>query len=79
MSTLEANKKGDSSLLRKEFPDKKNQLPWSVDNLCRAFREVYSYLNWHKVIEALNEIPDQISLDAKAFAVFLQIIQKSKP
>ena len=58
MSTLEANKKGDSSILRKEMPDKKTSMSWSVDNLCRAFREVYSYLNWHKVIEALSEIPD---------------------
>jgi hypothetical protein len=59
--------------------DKKNQITWSVDNLVRAFRELFSHLNWQKVFEALSEIPDEISLDAKAFATFLQITNKSKP
>ena len=45
-NTFEANKKGDSTLLRKEVVDKKNQMTWSVDNLVRAFRELFSHLNW---------------------------------
>jgi hypothetical protein len=40
---------------------------WSIDNLARAFRELYSNLNWQKVFEALSEIEDDITLDAKAF------------
>ena len=59
--------------------DKKNQLIWSFDNLQRAFRELYSNLNWAKVFEALSEIEDDIVLDQKAFATFLQLFNKSKP
>jgi hypothetical protein len=46
-------------------------MTWSVDNLVRVFRELFSNLNWSKVFEALSEIPDDIALDAKAFATFL--------
>ena len=59
--------------------DKKNSVTWSVDNLVRAFRELFSHLNWAKVLEALSEITDELYLDAKAFLTFLQIINKSKP
>ena len=52
---------------------------WSIDNLARAFRELYSNLNWQKVFEALSEIEDDIVLDQKAFATFLSIFNKSKP
>jgi Holliday junction resolvasome RuvABC ATP-dependent DNA helicase subunit len=45
-NTYEANKKGDSTILRKDLADKKNQLTWSIDNLVRAFRELYTHLNW---------------------------------
>lgn len=63
-NTFEANKKGDSTLLRKkDLADKKNQIMWSVDNLVRAFRELFSHLNWQKVFEALGEIKDDIALD----------------
>ena len=44
---------------------------WSIDNLARAFRELYSTLNWSKVFEALSEIEDDILLDTKAFLTFL--------
>lgn len=78
-NTFEANKKSDSSLLKKDVVDKKNQIQWSVDNLVRAFRELFSHLNWAKVFEALSEITEDIALDAKAFSMFLQITNKSKP
>lgn len=45
-TTFEANKKGDSTGLKKEVSDKKTQMNWSIDNLARAFRELYSNLNW---------------------------------
>lgn len=32
---------------------------WSVENLARAFRELYSYLNWNKVFDQLGELEDQ--------------------
>jgi hypothetical protein len=32
---------------------------WSVENLARAFWELYSYLNWNKVFEQLGELEDQ--------------------
>ena len=78
-NTFEANKKSDSSLLKKDVVDKKNQIQWSVDNLVRAFRELFSHLNWAKVFEALSEVTEDIVLDAKAFSMFLQITNKSKP
>lgn len=70
-NTFEANRKSDSTLLKKEVVDKKNQVTWSVDNLVRAFRELFSHLNWQKVFEALSEITDEYQLDAKAFTTFL--------
>jgi hypothetical protein len=79
MNTFEANKKSDSSILRKDLADKKNQMTWSVDNLVRAFRELYSHLQWGKVFEALAEIRDEVALDVKAFTMFLQLTNKSKP
>ena len=78
-NTFEANKKGDSTLLRKDLSNKNNSMTWSIDNLSRAFRELFSHLNWHKVFEALSEITDEIWLDSKAFSTFLQITNKSKP
>jgi hypothetical protein len=36
---------------------------WSIDNLGRVFRELYSTLNWTKVFEALTEIEEDIVLD----------------
>ena len=52
---------------------------WSIDNLGRVFRELYSTLNWTKVFEALTEIEDEIILDQKAFATFLNLFNKAKP
>lgn len=54
-------------------------MTWSIDNLARAFRELYSNLNWLKVFEALSEIQEDITLDFKAFQVFLQLFNKTKP
>ena len=54
-------------------------MTWSIDNLVRAFRELFSHLNWQKVYEALSEIYVDLILDAKAFSTFLQITNKSKP
>lgn len=33
-------------------------MSWSIDNLARAFRELYSTLNWNKVFESFGEIED---------------------
>lgn len=77
--TFEASKKGDSTCLNEDPSDKKTQMTWSVDNLARAFRELFSNLQWHRVFEALSEIDEDLSLDAKAFQMFLQIFNKSKP
>ena len=54
-------------------------MTWSVDNLSRLFRELYSNLNWLKVFEALSELEDDIQLDSKGFNTFIQIFNKSKP
>lgn len=78
-TTFEANKKGVGVGSAKEPSDKKTAMTWSVDNLARAFRELYSHLNWLKVFEALSEIEEAVILDGKAFSFFLQIFVKSKP
>jgi hypothetical protein len=44
--------------LNKEIGHKKNTVSWSIDCLARAFREMYSTLNWFKVFEALSNIND---------------------
>lgn len=78
-NTFEASKKGDNSFLKKEPGDKKNQMQWCIDNLAKAFREVWGNLSWLKVFEALSEVEDNIQLDQKAFLYFLQIFNKVKP
>lgn len=78
-NTFEACKKGDSSSVSKDPSNKKTQMTWSIDNLARAFRELYSNLNWSKVFESLSEVEDDVLLDQKAFTVFMQIFNKSKP
>ena len=70
-NTFEANKKSDVQSLNKDPNDKKTQMSWSIDNLARAFRELYSNLNWLKVFEALSELSDNIELDSKGFFTFL--------
>ena len=58
-NTFESNKDGNSASIKKEPEDKKTQMSWSIDNLARAFRELYSTLNWHKVFESFGGISDQ--------------------
>lgn len=55
-NTFESNKDGNSTSIKKEPEDKKTQMSWSIDNLARAFRELYSNLSWHKVFESFGEI-----------------------
>lgn len=57
-NTFESNKDGNSTSIKKEPEDKKTQMSWSIDNLARAFRELYSTLNWNKVFECFGEIED---------------------
>jgi hypothetical protein len=59
-AVYESIKKGESSGLSKEPSDKKSTMGWSIDNLGRVFRELYSTLNWTKVFEALTEIEDDL-------------------
>lgn len=62
-------------------------MSWSIDNLARAFRELYSTLNWHKVFESFGEINDQEippqvlehGLDTKQFQTLMQLFNRSKP
>ena len=70
-AVYESVKKGETQGLQKEPTEKKSTISWSIDNLGRVFRELYSTLNWTKVFEALTEIEDKIVLDQKAFATFL--------
>jgi len=57
-NTFESNKDGSAASLNKEPEDKKTTMSWSVDNLARAFRELYSNLNWTKVFDSFGEIED---------------------
>jgi hypothetical protein len=63
---FEATKKGEK-VSDKDLSDKKNQVGWSLDNLARIFRELYSNFNWLKVFEALSEISEELVFDVKAF------------
>lgn len=74
----ESNKKNQPPSL-KDQSEKKTVMTWSVDNLSRLFRELYSGLNWFKIFEALSELKEDTPLDSKGFATFLQIFNKSKP
>jgi hypothetical protein len=58
-NTFESNINSNSASIKKEPEDKKTIMGWSVENLARAFRELYSYLNWNKVFEQLGELEDQ--------------------
>jgi hypothetical protein len=68
-------------LAEEENEKKINVVTWSIDNLSRVFRELYSHLNWNKVFEALSELDqkDDILLDTKGFNTFLTIFSKCKP
>ena len=55
-NNFESNKDGNSTSLKKEPEDKKTLMTWSIDNLARAFRELYSNLNWLKVFESFGEL-----------------------
>jgi hypothetical protein len=51
-NTFEANREGNHRPLNKEPEDKKTSSSWSLDNLSRAFRELYPILNWNKVFDS---------------------------
>jgi len=34
-------------------------MTWSLDNLARAFRELYPNVNWGRVFESFGELIDQ--------------------
>lgn len=70
-NTLDSCKKGDATAFSKDLSAKKTQMTWGIDNLARAFRELFSNLNWARVFESLVEIEDDITLDSKAFSFFL--------
>lgn len=57
-NTFESNKDGNPASIKKEPEDKKTLMSWSIENLARAFRELYSNLNWNKVFENFGEIED---------------------
>ena len=57
-NAFESNKDGTSTSIKKEPEDKKTQMSWSLDNLSRAFRELYSNLNWLKVFESFGFLED---------------------
>jgi len=86
-NTFESNKDGTAVSIKKDPEDKKTTMSWSVDNLARAFRELYSNLNWNKVFESFGEIEDwelsehilEQGLDQKQFLTLLQLFNKSKP
>jgi hypothetical protein len=75
LNALESNKDGNSNSIKKEPEDKKTLMSWSIDNLARAFRELYSTLNWNNVFESFGEIEDteipqdvlENGLDSKQF------------
>ena len=51
---FEANREGNYRPLSKEPEDKKTTSSWSLDNLSRAFRELYPILNWTKVFDSFQ-------------------------
>ena len=57
-NTMESNKSGQGASIKKEPEDKKTVMSWSIDNLARAFRELYSKLDWQKVFDSFGEIED---------------------
>jgi len=45
--------------LRKEVEDKKVVMGWSVENLGRVFREIYTGFNWSRVVDNFGEIEEE--------------------
>lgn len=80
---FEANRDGNGASLKKEPDPKKNNLSWCIENLARAFRELYPTINWAKVFDSLAEMSEDelevLDLDAKQFQTFLSLFNKSKP
>lgn len=82
-NVFKANKTGDS--LKEKPADKQQITQWQADpnHYARAFRENFSNLNWLKVFEAFSELDEEvdsrISLEAKAYEIFIQIFNRSKP
>ena len=86
-NTFESNKDGNPASIKKEPEDKKTTMSWSIENLARAFRELYTNLNWSKVFESFGEIEDcdisdhvlENGLDSKQFQTLMGLFNKSKP
>ena len=84
-SAFESNKTGTSQSIKKEPEDKKTNMTWSIENLARAFRELYSSMNWNKVFDFFGEISDlevdlpSDGLTPSQFQTLLQLFNKSKP
>ena len=49
VATFEAQKKNDMTLLNRDQGNKRTQVNWSDDTIARAFRELYSHMNWNNV------------------------------
>ena len=62
-------------------------MPWCLENIYRAFREVFTNLEWDKVFEALDvkplhegDITDKYEFkDLEAFELFFTILNECKP
>ncbi len=78
-SAFECNKNGDMNLLNKDPGDKKNYCVLSIDNISRAFREIFSHYNWMKVFETIEELEDNITLNPKQFKTFISLFTELKP
>ncbi len=79
---------GKRSMLDKEDLEEKNKpVSWLIENLCRAFREVFTNLKWNKVFESLDvhsisseEDTDQYCIRSfHAFQVFWKLFSGCKP
>lgn len=86
-NTFESNKDGAGEKIKKEPDDKKgNVISWNLDNLNKAFKELFSGLNWNKVFESFNRIqaedmPPSLlerGFDQKQFMMLFQIMHKIK-
>lgn len=54
-NSFESNKDGNPDKIKKEPDDKKGApLSWSLENLHKVFKELYSNLNWGKVFESFS-------------------------
>lgn len=86
-NTFESNKDGVGDKLKKEPDDKKgNVITWNLENLNKAFKELFSALNWNKVFESFNRIeaedlPEAVlekGFEQKQFLMLMQLMFKIK-